>query len=76
MNIKHKTVLLCTVSAFLLVACGPKKEEKAPPMPEQADHMNKPKAPTVTPSPASSEKLEQQNKLKREEDEVMDVVPG
>lgn len=82
MTVNYKYIILCTMCSFLLVSCGPKKEEEKPlSPPEQGEQ----KSDTLLSYP-NNEDLEkqkegqlpskQEEELQIDEDNVMNPLPG
>jgi hypothetical protein len=84
MNYKYANLVLLASAAFLLVSCGPKKTEEAPP-PEQnqeapLQELQKPVPPEPLPKSLNNkgEPLTpgQKEELEIDEDNVMNPFPG
>jgi len=82
MNIQCKYTILCTICAFLLASCGPKKQEGKPPeqkevvKPSAPEEKEKEDTTLMYPEHLGPPATPQEQQLEIDEDNVMNPFPG
>lgn len=75
MTIPCKKIILCTISAFLLIGCEPKKKKELPPS-QPLQIQTVPKGEPSEQQGGETLTPRQQEELKINEDNVMNPFPG